>query len=111
MYRFQDLSERKLVLRPEGTAGIARMFIEKGMGATTLPKKYFYCGPMYRYEKPQKGRLRQFYQLGVENIGSGDTFSDIELLAIADSLLSSLKKKKNFYKVRLFWGLLLESKR
>jgi len=53
---------------------------------------------MYRYEKPQKGRLRQFYQLGVENIGSSDQFSDVELLAMTDSLMSSLKKRKDFYK-------------
>lgn len=99
MYRFQDLSGRKLVLRPEGTAGVVRMFIEKSMASSTLPKKFFYFGPMYRYEKPQKGRLRQFYQLGIENIGSKDVFSDIELLTIADSLLKSLKPKKDFYKV------------
>lgn len=102
MYRFQDLSGRKLVLRPEGTAGVVRMFIEKGMSTTNLPKKFFYCGPMYRYEKPQQGRLRQFYQLGVENIGIGDVFSDIELLLMADSLMKSLKNKNDYYKVREF---------
>lgn len=99
MYQLQDLSGRKLVLRPEGTAGVARMFIEKGMAATTLPKKFSYCGPMYRYEKPQHGRLRQFYQVGIENIGSGDVFSDIELIVTAHSLMNSLKKRKNYFKV------------
>jgi len=99
MYRFQDLSGRKLVLRPEGTAGVVRMFIEKAMASTTLPKKFYYCGPMFRYEKPQKGRLRQFYQLGIENLGSKDVFSDIELITIADTLMKSLKTKKDFYKV------------
>ena len=99
MYRFDDASGRKLVLRPEGTAGVVRMFIEKGMANTVLPRKFYYCGPMYRYENPQKGRQRQFYQLGVENIGAGDVFSDIELLSMADSFMSSIKKKKNYYQV------------
>ena len=100
MYRLVDLSGRKIVLRPEGTAGIVRMFNEKCMSTTVLPKKFFYCGPMYRYEKPALGRFRQFYQFGVENIGSGDVFADIELLVMVDTFMKSLKKTKNYYKVQ-----------
>ncbi len=101
MYRLTDQSQRKLVLRPEGTAGIARMFVEKNLNATILPKKFYYCGPMFRYEKPQQGRQRQFYQLGVENIGTKDVFSDIELLAMSDCLMKSFKKDPNYYKVTI----------
>ena len=99
MYQFEDLSGRKLVLRPEGTACTARMFLENGMAKSTLPKKMFYCGPMYRYEKPQKGRLRQFYQIGLENIGTGDIYSDIEVLMIADEFLRSLRKDSKYFQV------------
>lgn len=63
MYTLKDLSNNKLVLRPEGTAGLMRMILETNQ-KYQLPKKFYYDGPMFRYEKPQKGRLRQFYQIG-----------------------------------------------
>ena len=91
MYQIKDLAERNLVLRPEGTAGVARMFIEKGMAKTTLPKKFYYSGPMFRYEKPQKGRYRQFHQIGIENIGNPDIFCDIEVILMAHEFLKSIK--------------------
>ena len=63
MYNLKDLSDNNLVLRPEGTAGLMRMMLETNM-KFNLPKKFYYDGPMFRYERPQKGRLRQFYQIG-----------------------------------------------
>jgi len=99
MYQFKDLSGRGLVLRPEGTACAARMFLENGYARTLLPKKFYYFGPMYRYEKPQKGRYRQFYQIGIECIGSTDIYSDIETLLIADEFLDTLKDGKKYYQV------------
>ena len=64
MYTLKDLSENNLVLRPEGTAGLMRMILETNQ-KYQLPKKLYYTGPMFRYERPQKGRLRQFYQIGI----------------------------------------------
>ncbi len=98
MYQFKDLSGRSLVLRPEGTAGVARMFLENGFAKSTLPKKYFYAGPMFRYEKPQKGRYRQFYQFGIECLGSADVSFDIETLMIADEFLKGLRASE-YYQV------------
>ncbi len=63
MYNIKDLSGNTLVLRPEGTAGIMRLILEKNL-EMQLPQKLYYIGPMFRYERPQKGRLRQFYQIG-----------------------------------------------
>ena len=68
MYSFFDKSNDSITLRPEGTAGIARALISNGF-TQTLPQKYFYYGPMFRYERPQQGRLRQFNQVGLEFFG------------------------------------------
>ena len=68
MYTFTDKGGEALTLRPEGTAGVARAFISGGL-SQHLPLKYFYAGPMFRYERPQKGRLRQFHQIGIELLG------------------------------------------
>ncbi len=65
MYTLKDLSDNNLVLRPEGTAGLMRMILETKNQKYQLPKKLYYAGPMFRYERPQKGRLRQFYQIGI----------------------------------------------
>ena len=67
MYIFKDRSGNELALRPEGTAGIARSFISNGLNQQA-PLKFFYAGPMFRYERPQKGRFRQFHQFGIEII-------------------------------------------
>ena len=82
-YDFKDKGDRNLTLRPEGTAGIVRSFIEnKIYGTYTMPVKLWYYGPMYRYERPQKGRFREFYQFGVEVFGSNSPILDAEVISI-----------------------------
>jgi histidyl-tRNA synthetase len=82
MYTFQDQGKRSLTLRPEGTASIVRAFIEHSLGEKSPLVKLFYFGPMFRQEKPQKGRLREFYQYGAEVIGSLDPLVDAELIEL-----------------------------
>lgn len=90
MYTFQDRNGDWMTLRPEGTAGVARAFISEGL-AQNLPLKLFYQGPMFRYERPQKGRQRQFHQLGVELLGVEGAQADIEVIALAMDFLNDLK--------------------
>lgn len=90
MYTFLDRGNESLTLRPEGTAGIARSFISEGM-AQNLPLKFYYVGPMFRYERPQKGRYRQFHQVGVESLGSDNPQADIEVLLLGHRILEQLK--------------------
>jgi histidyl-tRNA synthetase len=92
MYCFNDLGGDELVLRPEGTAGIARAFISEGLSQLT-PLKLFYQGPMFRYERPQKGRYRQFYQAGVELLGSDKPLADIEVISMGWRTLKALNLK------------------
>ena len=80
MYTFTDRGGETVTLRPEGTAGVARAFISGGL-TQHLPLKYFYSGPMFRYERPQKGRLRQFHQTGIELLGVADPLGDVEIIA------------------------------
>jgi histidyl-tRNA synthetase len=89
MYSFTDKGGDEVTLRPEGTAGVARMFISGGL-AQNLPLKFFYQGPMFRYERPQKGRYRQFHQIGVELLGVDDPEGDIEVIALGALLLEAL---------------------
>ena len=89
MYTFADRSGDEITLRPEGTAGIARALISGGLGQS-LPLKFFYWGPMFRHERPQKGRLRQFHQIGVELLGAAAPMGDIEVIALADHILETL---------------------
>ncbi len=89
MYTFRDRGGDEITLRPEGTAGIARALISGGL-AQDLPLKFFYAGPMFRYERPQKGRLRQFHQFGVEILGVASPQADIEVIALAANILESL---------------------
>ncbi|XJZ26333.1 histidine--tRNA ligase [Bacillota bacterium Lsc_1132] len=97
MYTFTDKGERSLTLRPEGTASTVRAFVEKKMfGLPSQPVKLFYMGPMFRYERPQAGRFRQFVQFGVEALGSNDPAIDAEVISLAMNLyrevgLKSLK--------------------
>ncbi len=93
-YDFKDRGGESITLRPEGTAGVARAFISEGL-AQSLPLKFYYAGPMFRYERPQKGRYRQFYQLGVEYMGSESPMADIEVLSLAWDFLKLLKLDKN----------------
>ena len=90
MYTFLDRDGTSLTLRPEGTAGTVRAFIEHNRAADPLPQKYFYLGPMFRHERPQAGRLRQFHQFGVESFGMSDSRADIEVIALLWRLLSDL---------------------
>lgn len=89
MYTFEDRGGELLTLRPEYTAGIARAFISNGL-QQSLPCKFFGYGPMFRYERPQKGRMRQFHQIDVEILGVPEPQADIEVLAIAATLLTEL---------------------
>src|SRR3546814_7182854 len=77
MYTFTDKGGDELTLRPENTAGVARCYISEGL-AQYAPVKFFYAGPMFRHERPQKGRLRQFHQIGVELMGAAQPQADVE---------------------------------
>ncbi len=92
MYAFNDLGGDELVLRPEGTAGIARAFISEGL-SQLVPLKLFYRGPMFRYERPQKGRYRQFYQIGVELLGVEKPQADLECLSLGYQVMKALPFK------------------
>ncbi len=89
MYSFVDRNGDELTLRPEGTAGIVRALVSEGL-SQHLPLKIFYQGPMFRHERPQKGRLRQFHQIGVELLGVGESTGDIEIIALAAQTLAEL---------------------
>ena len=82
MYRFTDLGERTLALRPEGTASVARAYLEHGLGGQSRIHRLWYIGPMFRYGRPQKGRYRQFHQVGAEIIGSAAPGADVEIIAL-----------------------------
>jgi histidyl-tRNA synthetase len=88
-YDFKDRGGESLTLRPEGTAGVARAFISEGL-SHNLPLKFYYSGPMFRYERPQKGRYRQFYQLGVECLGYESPLADVESIALAWDFLKQI---------------------
>jgi histidyl-tRNA synthetase len=89
MYTFTDKGGDEITLRPENTAGVARCFMSEGL-AQSAPVRFFYAGPMFRYERPQKGRLRQFHQIGIENIGIPGAFADIEVIATGARILDEL---------------------
>ena len=89
MYTFEK-SERSLTLRPENTAGVVRAYIENGMARLSPPVKLWYKGPMFRYERPQKGRQRQFHQVGVEMFGIKEPTADAEVILMAINYLKSL---------------------
>ena len=97
MYTFKDKGDRSITLKPEGTAGVVRSFVENGMYNGVLPAKMYYIIPAFRYERPQAGRLREFHQFGVEVFGAKGAQTDAETILIADSLL-----KKLGLKVQLF---------
>ncbi|MAF95980.1 MAG: histidine--tRNA ligase [Rhodospirillaceae bacterium] len=89
MFSFEDKKGRSLALRPEGTAGVARAFIS-GLRSEQLPLKLFYQGPMFRYERMQKGRQRQFHQFGVELLGADGPLADIEVITLGAHVLDAL---------------------
>lgn len=90
MYTFEDKGGRSITLKPEGTAGAARMFIENGLANSPLPLKAFYITPCYRYERPQAGRLREFHQFGIEVFGAKSPDTDAEVIFAASSFLKKL---------------------
>ncbi len=89
MYTFEDRGGDSVTLRPEGTAGVCRALITAGL-TQTLPQKVFYSGPMFRYERPQKGRYRQFHQIGVELLGPSVPLADAEVIACGWQILNAL---------------------
>ncbi len=90
MYTFLDKKGRSLTLRPEGTASVVRALIENKLYSNHLPVKLFYIGNMFRYERPQKGRMREFWQLGVESIGIGSSVIDAEVIWLLNSFFKQL---------------------
>ena len=93
MYTFEDKGGRSITLRPEGTAGVVRSFLENGLYNAPLPVKLFYLISCYRYEKPQKGRLREFHQFGVEMFGATDPISDATVISLPHRIFEELGVK------------------
>jgi histidyl-tRNA synthetase len=89
MYTFNDRGGESITLRPEGTAGVCRALVSNGL-TQSLPQKVFYAGPMFRYERPQKGRYRQFHQIGTELIGPAEPLADAEVIACGWDILQAL---------------------
>jgi histidyl-tRNA synthetase len=89
MYSFEDKGGERITLRPEGTAGVARAVMSNGL-RQNLPLKFFYRGPMFRYERPQKGRRRQFHQIGAELLGIAEPLGDVEIVALGHHILDEL---------------------
>ncbi|BDA40276.1 histidine--tRNA ligase [Candidatus Atelocyanobacterium thalassae] len=94
MYTFSDRSDRSITLRPEGTAGIVRAYLQNNLYALGGVQRLWYSGPMFRYERPQAGRQRQFHQIGLELIGSRGPRADVEVIALATDILKFLGLKK-----------------
>ena len=90
MYTFNDKGDRSITLRPEGTAGAARAFLEHGLYNEPLPQKVCYLTSCYRYEKPQAGRLREFHQFGVECFGAASPAADAEVISLANEIFGFL---------------------
>lgn len=90
MYTFDDKGGRSMTLRPEGTAGVARCFIENGLFQGVMPMKAYYLASVFRYEKPQNGRLREHHQFGVECYGSDSPYADAEVISLAYSFLKKV---------------------
>ena len=94
MYNFKDEKGRSLTLRPEATASIARAIVSNGLLGSEeyrIPLKFFLFGPMFRYERPQKGRYRQFYQINFESFGKPSPECDVELISLAFNFLKKVK--------------------
>mgnify|MGYP005632646593 FL=1 len=94
MYTFEDRGGEKVTLRPEGTASVVRAFVEHKMYASSTVHKFYYLGPMFRYERPQAGRFRQFYQIGVEAMGTHNPSIDAEVMVMLMDFFNILKLKK-----------------
>ena len=90
MYTFLDKGERSITLKPEGTAGVARAFVENGLHSSALPAKLYYITQCFRYERPQAGRLREFHQFGIEFLGASDANIDAEVILLAATFLKEV---------------------
>jgi histidyl-tRNA synthetase len=90
MYTFQDRGGRNITLRPEGTAGVVRAYLENHLNNQPQPIKLYYLGPMFRYDRPQAGRMRQFHQLGIEAFGSRDPALDVEVICYSYNFFTKL---------------------
>ena len=93
MYTFLDKGDRSITLKPEGTAGVVRSFIENGLASGVLPLKMYYITPVFRYERPQAGRLREHHQFGVEFVGSKSPLAEVEVISLAAALIRKLGLK------------------
>ncbi len=91
MYEFIDKGGNEVCLRPEGTAGVVRCFVEHKFDRQNSKQRFFYYGPMFRYERPQKGRLREFHQFGVESFGEGSVYEDAAIILLAKSILDHFR--------------------
>ena len=99
MYTFPDRADRSITLRPEGTASVVRSYVENHLYNLPSPQKFFYSGPMFRYERPQKGRFRQFYQIGVEAFGAAEPKLDAEIVSMLKLFLERLQMKELKFEV------------
>lgn len=99
MYIFQDKKGRTVALRPEATASVVRAYIEHGLFNTPTPQKFYYIGPMFRYERPQKGRFRQFHQAGVEVFGVSEPLAEAELIYMIKKLLEEMNIRDLNYEI------------
>jgi len=99
MYTFQDKAGRSISLRPEGTASVVRCYVENHLHTLPSPQKFYYSGPMFRYERPQSGRFRQFYQIGVEAFGSPHPEMDAEVLSMLRHFLARLGLRSLHFQV------------
>lgn len=99
MYTFLDKGDRSITLRPEGTAGVIRAYIENGMASEPSPCKMWYAMPMYRYENVQKGRLREFRQIGAEIVGTVSCQADVELITMANQIIQGFQIPKVTLKI------------
>lgn len=90
MYTFIDKGNRSITLKPEGTAGVARSYVENGLSENPQPMKMYYITPVFRYERPQAGRLREHHQFGVELYGSDSPYADVEVISVAKTLFNTL---------------------
>ena len=90
MYTFLDKGNRSITLKPEGTAGVARSFVENGFASAVMPLKLYYITPCFRYERPQAGRLREFHQFGIEMFGSNSATIDAEVILMAKTFLDKV---------------------
>ena len=95
MYTFLDKGNRSITLKPEGTAGVVRSYIENGLFNEAQPIKCYYISSIFRYERPQKGRLREHHQFGVEYFGTNSPLADAEVISIAVDFIKSLGIEKS----------------